>query len=315
MNFLLYYLNKSLRLDPKTLYSIGRDPHNSIQLQAPNVSRHHSMLYWKNQGFTIEDLKSTNGTWVNGDKISNQQLEDGDKIQIGSHYLEYKVLSESTESRYQKSDTLVIEEKIEDILDEVSNAQIKKQVMELKEYITKKKEELKDLAFKDKLTNLYNRRFFDERMAEEWERAHRYKRDLALIMIDIDHFKQINDQYGHQEGDRALKTVANLIFQSIRKNDIASRYGGEEMVVILPETRDITALKAAEKIRLNIELKAKAVLGFSLTISAGVAGKGETTTKSNDLIELADQALYYSKKNGRNRVSLYNQAYKGDNYG
>ena len=162
----------------------------------------------------------------------------------------------------------------------------------------------KELSHRDDLTSLYNRRYFFDRLEKEVERAKRYERTFSLILIDIDHFKNYNDTHGHLEGDRALKNIAEVINNKIRKADILARYGGEEFVVILPETDKESAIIAGEKLRAGVE---KLNLrdgrsGGPLTITLGVSSFPLDTKEAIELLERADQALYFGKAQGRNRV-------------
>lgn len=175
--------------------------------------------------------------------------------------------------------------------------------------------ELQSLAVTDELTRLFNHRFFHERLGEELSRAERHKYTVSLIMIDIDNFKDFNDSYGHLEGDKVLKRVADVFNELKRRSDICARYGGEEFGLILPETDLEGARLMAERIRKRIEkIKLKVdEVRVQLTISAGVAsfdfkkiGKIDTDRNyKDDLIMSADKALYQSKANGKNSVSVY----------
>jgi len=162
-------------------------------------------------------------------------------------------------------------------------------------------------AVTDEMTKLYNHRYFQQRLDKELQRCDRYQSHLSLIIIDVDHFKAFNDTYGHQEGDRVLKTVASLIEDNIREIDIAARYGGEEFTVICPEKNTDGAIVPAERIRKAIEQYDFRINGQSvpLTISTGIACYPEIANNKIDLIKKADLALYYSKKTGRNKTSLY----------
>ncbi len=169
-------------------------------------------------------------------------------------------------------------------------------------------ERLRDLAFKDGLTGLYNHRYFQELMDREVHRSTRYNRPLSLIMIDIDHFKQINDAFGHQRGDHVLKQIGKIIRNTIRASDIASRYGGEEFAVVLPETELRGAAVLAERIRKNIESCPFDLNGTKtkVTVSLGVTTyvPGKKIIQKGKIIDTADRALYKSKEKGRNRVSI-----------
>jgi diguanylate cyclase (GGDEF)-like protein len=169
--------------------------------------------------------------------------------------------------------------------------------------------ELERIATVDGLTGLYNRRHFDNKLSEEWNRLQREDSPLSLIMCDIDYFKSYNDSLGHQEGDDCLRTVAKIIGGCVgRDSDTAARYGGEEFAIILPNTTSEDAVSISEKIR---EVLAKRAISHprsesaKVTISFGVATKIPTQqTRSSRLVAVADEALYESKNNGRDRVTV-----------
>ncbi|MBN1575798.1 MAG: diguanylate cyclase [Chitinispirillaceae bacterium] len=165
------------------------------------------------------------------------------------------------------------------------------------------------LATTDGLTELNNHRHFQELLAREIERSRRYKRPLALLIMDIDHFKTFNDTYGHPVGDLVLKEIAMCIRKSIRINDIPARYGGEEFVVIIPETSEKGAITTAERIRSTIEQHTIISLDrrLKVTISVGCSAYPENAPSQQALIDTADKALYVAKENGRNRVVLYRE--------
>ncbi|MDY6852268.1 MAG: diguanylate cyclase [Thermodesulfobacteriota bacterium] len=160
-------------------------------------------------------------------------------------------------------------------------------------------------AARDPLTALFNRRVFDEYLCREFNRSQRYKTDLSLIMMDLDHFKSVNDRFGHNIGDDVIHAVAQVITESVRTTDIPSRIGGEEFAVILPDTKLNMALMLAERIRENVS---RIPFDFGSpkheqTISQGVADtKSPLVRTAEDLIILADQAMYLSKEQGRNTV-------------
>jgi diguanylate cyclase (GGDEF)-like protein len=168
---------------------------------------------------------------------------------------------------------------------------------------------MEKLATTDGLTGLNNHRHFQEILSHEIERARRYRRPLALLLMDIDHFKSFNDTYGHPVGDLVLKEIALCIRQSIRVNDIPARYGGEEFVVIIPETPGQGALITAERIRSTIEAHTVVSLDrrLKVTVSIGCSVFPESASTQKDLIDTADKALYSAKHNGRNRVVPYQQ--------
>jgi len=161
-------------------------------------------------------------------------------------------------------------------------------------------EKLRELSERDPLTTIYNRRKLLELLGTEVEKAKRYSRPLSLIMLDIDHFKKVNDNYGHINGDSVLKTITNIVSSVIRKVDILARYGGEEFIVLCPETNIEGALVLAEKIRAAVEQYSCPSIG-KITVSAGAA---ELSVKDSGavLVTKADEALYVAKQRGRNRV-------------
>jgi diguanylate cyclase (GGDEF)-like protein len=169
--------------------------------------------------------------------------------------------------------------------------------------------DLAALATIDGLTQVANRRHVDRRLAEELKRARRYKHPLTCILIDIDHFKLVNDQYGHPIGDRVLVEVATAIRESIRATDLVGRFGGEEFIVLAPETPSISASAGvlAERIRQSIERRTKQKADEGLprvTASLGVASTNDKVANEDDLVKRADAALYRAKREGRNRVIL-----------
>ncbi|MFQ3610776.1 MAG: diguanylate cyclase [Fimbriimonadales bacterium] len=161
-------------------------------------------------------------------------------------------------------------------------------------------EQLQNLAITDGLTGLRNRRAFEEHLIQEVSEAKRFKTPIALLMIDVDHFKQFNDTFGHALGDEVLRAVASILAREARQSDIVARYGGEEFAVIMPHTDLTSAMLAAERFRRTVE----AHEGFprSITISVGVAQYLDEMSSHEDLVKLADQALYRAKGLGRNRV-------------
>lgn len=168
-------------------------------------------------------------------------------------------------------------------------------------------EQTRALSLRDELTGVHNRRAFNRAYEAELERCQRYKRSLAVLMLDIDHFKHYNDMHGHLQGDVALKKVAEILGQVLRKTDMLARYGGEEFVILLPETTKEQAKQAANKLRRVIEKEQfdleEHQPGGRLTISIGLAAYPGDSDDVNELLELADQALYAAKTAGRNMVT------------
>jgi diguanylate cyclase (GGDEF)-like protein len=257
-------LGKKFNLDKPSII-IGRSSKCDIQVDQESISRNHAKLI--NDGKTVEvrDLGSTNGTYVNDDLISETKLRDGDLIKIGRTI--FKFLSGGNiENAYH--------------------------------------EEIYRLTTVDGLTQVYNKRYFMENLERELSRSSRYGRNLSLLIFDIDHFKQINDTYGHLAGDYVLKQMAKTISSNIRREDFMARYGGEEFAIILPEIDRHNSMIMAEKVRRLVENfdfvfeDAK----IPTTISVGVATADDSLTEPMELIKIADTNLYQAKKDGRNRV-------------
>jgi diguanylate cyclase (GGDEF)-like protein len=167
---------------------------------------------------------------------------------------------------------------------------------------------MKDMTIYDTLTRVFNRRHFNQVLEDELKNAFRTKQPLSIIMVDIDHFKAINDRYGHEEGDRALIHIASILKASLRKHDIVARFGGEEFLVMLPRAIMKDAVVIAERIRRSIEATPLSVDGeeVHLTVSLGVAAVPVIWPESKEeLIKCADTALYEAKGKGRNRVCFY----------
>ncbi len=161
----------------------------------------------------------------------------------------------------------------------------------------------------DGLTQLFNRAHWQARLSEEFSRTARYESPLSLIMFDLDHFKSINDTYGHLGGDAVLVSVSNIVRQSVRENDIPGRYGGEEFGIILVNTSEEGALIVAERIRATIEATPVPFEGGEIpaTASLGISVFNPTITDAEELISNADAALYHAKENGRNQVVCYDR--------
>jgi len=170
--------------------------------------------------------------------------------------------------------------------------------------------QLSEQANRDPLTGLYNRRYLNGALSREFDRGTEAGKPLAVLLIDIDHFKQINDQFGHSIGDRVLEDVAALLQVNVRPGDIVCRYGGEEFLVLLPEMDARTALKRAEQYRAEISMPGavNATIGKPVTLSVGVACTTDMTASPQGLIDQADEALYQAKLGGRNRCVLYASA-------
>ena len=168
-------------------------------------------------------------------------------------------------------------------------------------------EALHRLSVTDGLTQVFNHRYFQSRLKEEFRRAQRYEENLALMLVDLDHFKNVNDRFGHQAGDLVLREVALAIKANIRDTDVVARYGGEEFVVLLPKTQRPGALTVAERVWSGVaSVKAGPQRTHPVTLSIGVSSyPGEDVDTPESLLQTADEALYTAKRTGRNRIVLH----------
>jgi len=247
---------------------VGRSSEADVQLDDEGVSRRHASLESRDDGSVVlQDLQSTNGTWANGSRVEKYVLRDGDRIQIGSATILKFSYQDSLEEQFQK--------------------------------------QLYDSATRDGLTRIYNKRFFEDRLREEFAFASRHKLPLALVLFDIDHFKSINDSMGHPAGDAVLQSLASQVGEAIRTDDILCRYGGEEFAVIMRETPEDKAFIFAERVRRLVQGNAFVFKQqrVPVTISLGVAVLEEKSYATiDDLVAAADRYLYRAKMGGRNRV-------------
>jgi diguanylate cyclase (GGDEF)-like protein len=172
-------------------------------------------------------------------------------------------------------------------------------------------ERVKQLAYLDGLTGIFNRRFFELRIVEEIDRARRYGTGLAVLMVDIDQFKRLNDEFGHLLGDEVLRQVSSIFHQQLRKIDVLCRYGGEEFAILLSQTNAVHALGVAEKLRKTVEAWQFPGVPRPVTISAGTANYSEHGTSRDELVKAADAGLYAAKQAGRNRVCLAPEPRRG----
>ena len=167
---------------------------------------------------------------------------------------------------------------------------------------------IKDMAVYDTLTNVHNRRYFEERLGAETQKSFLSDTPLSLVMVDLDHFKKVNDTFGHTVGDKVLSKIASLLKNSVRKDDTVARYGGEEFVLILPGAKLEVTTMIAERIRRLVETT---LFDFGdaqihLTVSLGISNLPAHRARSKEeLIKMADLALYHAKREGRNRVSIF----------
>lgn len=246
---------------------LGRAPDCEILIEDEGVSRRHAMIERGQEGYVLWDNNSTNGVFVNGQKVPRHILQDGDRVQIGSNTILKFSFTDEVEEKFQK--------------------------------------QLYDSATRDALTGAYNKKYFADQLKTEFAYCFRHKTPLSLMLFDIDHFKKLNDGYGHLAGDYALKTLAGVVHAALRTEDIFARYGGEEFGVILRDTDGERAFLIAERVRRNVEAHEFVfeTQRLPVTISVGVA----TLTDGNyaspkHLVKAADEYLYKAKHNGRNRT-------------
>ena len=248
---------------------IGRAPNVELRVEDDGISRTHARIRAETIRAWVEDLKSRNGTFVNGKRISaTTELHDGDKIQVGRG--------------------TVIRFGFQDDLDESFH------------------ENLMSSALRDGLTKLFNKRYFLERLDSELKFAARHGTSLALLMLDLDHFKKINDSRGHVAGDTVLSTIGAVLQRSARNEDVVARFGGEEFGIILRAIEINSALVMAERVRKLVEATPIQLDGgktLRATISIGVACYPATQANTpEELVDAADKALYRAKHGGRDRV-------------
>ena len=189
----------------------------------------------------------------------------------------------------------------------------------LNEAIARKQAEIKlrHLATHDSLTGLLNRKMFEQKVSHEIARAVRYNHPLSILMLDIDHFKQVNDTYGHSAGDAVLKSFARILQQAVRETDSIARYGGEEFVIILPETSTTVAMELAERMRLRVAEHPVMVdenTQLNITVSIGIANFPEHAQNRSTLVDAADQAMYNAKEAGRNLVKIALEEVRNHNH-
>ena len=216
-------------------------------------------------------------------------------------------LSHLLEQFKMKSDAVMKEK--DTIVHELTESKklLEKYSTNLEEMVEQRTEILKWLSITDPLTGLYNRRYFIEQIELEFKRSKRYSRDLSLLMLDIDHFKLVNDNYGHQIGDIVLRKISSVIINLLRDSDLAFRYGGEEFMIILPETKSEDAINVAERMKqeiMNTQHNYSSI-NFTVTASFGIVSIKDMMDKFetiDDIIKKVDDNLYKAKNSGRNTI-------------
>jgi two-component system chemotaxis response regulator CheY len=192
----------------------------------------------------------------------------------------------------------------------IARVAIGMRILKLEEQLNEAHHKMEILAMHDGLTGLFNRRAIEEHAEAELDLVKRKGRTLSILLLDIDHFKSINDQYGHKTGDDALRQLAQILTGNLRQYDRAGRWGGEEFIVILPDTQLSEAVNVGERLRVKVaetKLSLENDGGFSMQISVGVASASSHYPSLIRFIDAADQALYKAKQSGRNRVCSYDK--------
>ena len=246
---------------------LGRSVEAEFQIEDDGISRKHAKVICDEGRFSLMDLGSTNGTFLNGNRIDVSPLRDGDKIQIGSNTVLKFSLQDQLDEQYQRS--------------------------------------IYESATRDGLTRVFNKKYLLDSLKKEFAYCLRHRIPLSLAMFDVDHFKRVNDTYGHQAGDYVLARIAQRISEVIRAEDLFARYGGEEFALMLRETVEEQAYVAAERCRRIVDLTDFNFGGtpIKVTISVGIATLLDSDfSQPEDLISAADRFLYRAKKLGRNRV-------------
>ena len=256
-------LGQQIDLD-KGEVDIGRDDSCKITVNSDLVSRQHASVQKLGSAYIVADLGSTNGTFVNGDKITHKKLDDGDQIRVGKTVLKFMASGNLEAEYHQKIFTMVSV---------------------------------------DALTGAYNKRYFDDNFAKAIARSESAQTSLCLIIFDIDFFKKINDTHGHPAGDYVLKELVTVVKGVVREQDSFCRVGGEEFTVLLPDTDASTAFTCAEFIRGAVEMTTFTFEGtvIPVTCSLGVALRAGAEP-ADALYKRADQAMYKAKSSGRNQV-------------
>jgi len=256
---------RCIKLDRLPL-RLGRDPDNELVLEDEGVSRRHARIEKRAGRVVLMDVGSTNGTLLNDAELAGiAELRTGDRIKVGSTIFKYLSASDLEAALH---------------------------------------EQIFAIATTDALTGLRNKRHLTDELAREFSRARRYNRTFSILMVDIDHFKEVNDRYGHQVGDVTLRAVASTVLSCLNSEDLAARYGGEEFVVALLETELEDAVTTAERIRRAVS---ELVVSYrearlQVTVSIGCAEYSHADEDEVALFERADQRLYAAKEAGRNAV-------------
>jgi two-component system, cell cycle response regulator len=248
---------------------VGRDFDSQVRIEDAAISRAHARILRLPSGkYVLEDLDSMNGTFVGPERVTRRELVSGDRIQFGPKITVRFGITDEAEEMLQR--------------------------------------QLFESSTRDHLTRVYNRRYFMTRLAAEVAHARRHASALALLLLDIDRFKEANDQYGHLVGDAILRSIGDRVVSLIRVEDVFARFGGEEFVVLIRATGPLDGARLAERLRSSIEtmkVRAEGVeVGITVSIGVGSLGELELHSGGHELLKLADRRLFSAKEAGRNRV-------------
>ena len=251
----------------QTPFTMGRHASNKLPIDDDSISRTHARFVNEDGKYFVEDLGSRNGTFIQGKRITRAEIKDDDWVQLGARVAFRFALTDSRQEGLLRK--------------------------------------LYESSTRDALTGSYNRRHFDDRLRAEIAFAVRHATDCALILLDIDHFKKVNDTHGHQAGDEVLRHLSGLAHKALRTEDVFARFGGEEFAVILRGASTRGAGRLAERLREALAQQPCVYEGQEIrtTLSAGCAALSCCGTPSPDeVIAVADRRLYLAKQTGRNRV-------------
>jgi diguanylate cyclase (GGDEF)-like protein len=253
---------------------LGRSADNTFQFREITISRHHAALAIDSQGVVrLTDLGSTNGTFLNDRRLPSQtpfRVQDGDRIRLGSTVVLKFVRLDPCEEQFQR--------------------------------------EMFERTVRDALTGLYNRAFFLNQIGPLAEYNAVRGLGLAILMLDVDHFKRVNDTFGHDVGDRVLREVAGVLREATRTEDLVARYGGEEFVLALPVLAPDQATERAERIRVALSERRIVADGITIRVTASLGmafAPANRIGSASALINVADRCLYQAKNAGRNRVAFH----------
>jgi diguanylate cyclase (GGDEF)-like protein len=248
-------------------FSLGRHPTNQLPVDDDSISRFHARVSLENGEYYIEDLGSRNGTFVQGKRVTRSIVHDDDWVQLGARVSFRFALTDARQEGLLRK--------------------------------------LFESSTRDALTGAYNRRHFEDRLRAEIAFAVRHATDCGLLLLDLDHFKRINDSYGHPAGDEVLRQMSQIAGRTLRAEDVFARFGGEEFAVILRGASTRGAARLAERLREALSSQKVSFEGreIPVTLSAGCAALSCCEKPSpEDLVAVADRRLYRAKQSGRNRV-------------